>query len=439
MEKIILKTIREAFKIAYINKLIKEGSEELAKKLTQDQLRVAENMYNRWINGRLHLEFGKQDADVLNYIIEKGAEEYKQTKDTRLRDAIATVFRPISTGGGNAIYRTMMSGESMESRAFISNMKRRFGNRWKEEAEDAIANTFVKFIIDPKNFDRILDSYKGDTSKTGTGISSLFMQRFKTGAMGLSSGLAAQKRGGGDIDTGAKDTEDAYGGSIDTGPKTSSYDDPESGAFKKIGDDDSDSYEGPSDQSQAEFGKTGTPEEMFSSLADEFNYDSSKGNMLSSMGELFNGFADTVNDMAKDPKNRISEANRYLIVEYFKNKKTPTEIWQSRPELYPTVKNAGDMGTILTNGLKSGKFLLAAQKLGPEFGFPSNWLEKIMEQKKLKLVQQYLKDKGNDNGPDDSYTTPGPQGWSPLYEKKIEDNMDAIIKEVYKRLAQQNK
>jgi hypothetical protein len=43
MEKILIRTIREAFKIAYINKLINESSEGMARKLSPQELKKAED------------------------------------------------------------------------------------------------------------------------------------------------------------------------------------------------------------------------------------------------------------------------------------------------------------------------------------------------------------------------------------------------------------
>jgi hypothetical protein len=52
MEKTIIKTIREAFKKAYISKLLKEDSEDMANKMTPQQLLKAEELYPLWISGR---------------------------------------------------------------------------------------------------------------------------------------------------------------------------------------------------------------------------------------------------------------------------------------------------------------------------------------------------------------------------------------------------
>jgi len=52
----------------------------------------------------------------------------------------------------------------------------------------------------------------------------------------------------------------------------------------------------------------------------------------------------------------------------------------------------------------------------------------------VKVVRDAKKGLDGGKGPD-TEGPKGPEGWSPLYEKKIEENMDAIIKEVYKRLA----
>ncbi len=118
MEKVIIKTIREAFKKAYINKLLKESAGDMAAGMSPQELMTAEKMYNLWIGGRANpalglsgvksggkkIKFGNEEKQF-NYIVEKALEEYKQTHDDNLRSRIAQLFYP--TKGSKTYNMTM--------------------------------------------------------------------------------------------------------------------------------------------------------------------------------------------------------------------------------------------------------------------------------------------------------------------------------------------
>jgi len=420
MEKIILKTIREAFKIAYINKLIKESSEEMAKKLTQDQLRVAENMYNRWISGRLNLELGKQDDQVLNYIIEKGSEEYKQTKDSRLRDAIASAFYPNSDNGGNKMYKILIN-----YKPFLQNIKKRFGEKgWRNVSEDAIANAFVKVVMDPTNFEKIIDSYKGDIS--GSGIVPLFVNHLQNGLAGISAQLASPKRGG--------------------KAGLTSYDDPESFVSGKVSgeEDDKISSTGSDVAVDPMYSGIDTPEAMVSQIADlDLSDDHNVVDVIDLVSKTFDDAANYFMEAAK--RGEVPQKVAFLISKMFKEGKGPTQVFDENPEVF-----AGTLRKSITAyptsyfGMKEGvtnKYFDIVDKIGVENGLHKGWFKSLLEGVKqpfygaVKVVRDAKKGFDDKKGPD-TEGPKGPEGWSPLFEKKIEDNMDAIIKEVYKRLAQ---
>jgi len=431
MEKIILKTIREAFKIAYINKLIKEGSEDIAKKLTPDQLRVAENMYNRWVSGRQHLELGKQDEQVLNYIIQKGVEEYKQTKDSRLRDAIASVFYPNSENGGNKIYKILIN-----YKPFLQNIKKRFGEKgWRNVAEDVIGNAFVKVVMDPNNFEKIIDSYKGDVA--GSGIIPLFINHLQNGIAGISSQLASPKRGG--------------------QAGITSYDDPESFVSGKASGEE-DGYEGPERETEIDSlaslskGDLGDdkyigPGEIFSTLADESGLGDNTTDVIDLVSKTFDEAADYLMEAAK--RGEIPEKVAFLMSKMFKEGKGPTQVYDENPQAFAgTLRKSLTAYPVAYFGLKkvgeevvTSKYFDKVDEIGVENGLHKGWFKSLLEGVKqpfygaVKVVRDAKKGLDGNKGPD-TEGPKGPEGWSPLFEKKIEDNMDAIIKEVYKRLAQ---
>jgi hypothetical protein len=295
-------------------------------------------------------------------------------------------------------------------------LKKRFGEKgWRNVAEDAIANAFVKVVMDPTNFEKIVDSYKGDVS--GSGIVPLFVNHLQNGLAGISSQLASPKRGG--------------------KAGLTSYDDPESFVSGKVSgeEDDKISTAGSDLAVDPSYSGIDSPEIMVSQIADELNYDNSKGDLIYNLGDLFNEFADGVEEISKNPKIKTAPGVSYALVKYFRDKVPYEEIMASKPELYQG-KTPSQFSTDIVNNLKSGKFALLAQQLGPKHNLPTNWLDDLLKNKALKDIQKALGKKEEKVVADDEYTKPTQQSWSPLFEKKIEENMDAIIKEVYKRLAQ---
>lgn len=210
MEKIIIKTIREAIKLAYYKKMLSESSEDVAKVLAPDKLRDAEALYRLFVTNRVAPGFdggsakttqtligkgGKKmlrdrrfyyDNKMINYVIEKAVEEYKQTKDSRIRDAVAGIYDP---GRSQKIYNILLKTPGV-----ITAIKGAFGNDYSEQdVMDVFKTAWIEFILDPAGFDNIIDHYQEGGQ---TGIGALFLSRLKSGAQTLSKRVAAKKRGG---------------------------------------------------------------------------------------------------------------------------------------------------------------------------------------------------------------------------------------------------
>ena len=74
-----------------------------------------------------------------------------------------------------------------------------------------------------------------------------------------------------------------------------------------------------------------------------------------------------------------------------------------------------------------------AEKLGPEYGFPKNWLENVMSSKNLNTIADLFKpidtsmpdEDDEDNDKEDDL----------IFEKFIQNNMDKIMKEVQRRIS----
>jgi hypothetical protein len=74
-----------------------------------------------------------------------------------------------------------------------------------------------------------------------------------------------------------------------------------------------------------------------------------------------------------------------------------------------------------------------AEKLGPEYGFPKNWLENVMSSKNLNTIADLFKplDTSMPNGDEEETDKEDDL----IFEKFIQNNMDKIIKEVHRRLS----
>ena len=219
MEKTIIRTIREAFKKAYINKLIKESAENMAKDLSPEEFRNAENLYKLFVSGKIHPELisgkdasgkdvlgyfktnrvltspkGKKveqavntsyNRKMLNYAIEKAIEEYRSTKDTKIKDAIVSLYNPKIS---KLVLNTLKKQPGV-----ISNLKSAYGQAWESEFENAAGEAWLQAVGEPEAFNDIIDSY---TTDNPDGIGAVIMSRMKQAIQKVSSLGAAKKRGG---------------------------------------------------------------------------------------------------------------------------------------------------------------------------------------------------------------------------------------------------
>lgn len=405
MEKTITKTIREAFKKAYINKILKESSEELSKKLNPAELKKAEEIYPKWATGRKNIVLGDESNNIINYLVEKGVEEYKQTRDEKLRQAIVSVYQPIvfssnkETGPqGNAVFKAMMSSK------ISGHLRKRFGSIRLEDAQDAAGNAWAYSIGDPEVFNKIINRYTDGP----TGIGAMFMTSLIYSALEIATKSATKKRGG------------------ESAPLS----------FDALQNNDRDSMEFLGDKGE-DFGsdKVDTGSEF--DLAGDIEITDIKPEEFTTLPKLFSDFVDVVNEAQKDPKNRISEELAYAIEQMFKYNKSYSEIKNSKPEYFAN----RDISTMISNGLKSEKFNKIAERVAEDNGFKKDWLIKLLDtgikkgstgnEKLLSLISK-MKDKPEpkrDTDQEDGDTEEN-TGWSPL----LEDDIQKIMNEVYKRM-----
>lgn len=158
MEKNVIKTIREAFKIAYSNKLLKESSEELAGDMSPNELAQAEAKYPRWISGRLNnLKWGKGGSQAVeNYLIEKAVEEYKQTKDKKIHDAIANFYYPDKNG----LLYNQITKTGRYSNVIMGALR---AAKKLNLLEDLLFNAWTQSIGDVSKFDEYITEYTTDS------------------------------------------------------------------------------------------------------------------------------------------------------------------------------------------------------------------------------------------------------------------------------------
>jgi hypothetical protein len=185
MEKILLRTIREAFKVAFINKLINESSEGMARKLSAQELQKAEELYHSWISGsrRGRLHFGDLDEKTENYLIEKAVEEYKQSKSKQIHDAISTFYYPDPNYGSRKMYNIISKDGAVNSnRAKLAN---------PEDFEVFLGGAYAERMINPVKFDEIVDKYNIDSD---TGVGGLFKTYILNAVRGEASTQSTQKK-----------------------------------------------------------------------------------------------------------------------------------------------------------------------------------------------------------------------------------------------------
>ena len=402
MEKTITKTIREAFKKAYVNKILKESSEELSKKLSPAELKKAEEIYPRWAIGRKNILLGDESNNIINYLVEKGVEEYKQTRDDKLRQAIVAIYEPKvyssnrETGPqGNATFKAMMSSK------ISGHLRKRFGSTRLEDAQDMARNAWVYSIGNPEVFNKIINRYTDGP----TGIGAMFMTSLIYSALEIATKSATKKRGG-----------ESAPLSLDA---LLSNDRDSMEFLGNKGDDfGSDKFDTGSTFDVSDNEKIIVTPEQFTSIP-----------------KLFSDFADEVNEAEKDPKSRISEELAYAIEQLFKHNKNYSQIKNMNPKYFAN----RDISTMIANGLKSEKFIKIAEKSALENGFPNDWLTNILETgikkgstgnvKLLSLISK-MKDEPKPEIKSDEDGEENNTGWSPL----LEDDIQKIMNEVYKRM-----
>jgi hypothetical protein len=415
MEKTIIKTIREAFKKAYINKLLKESSDDMARKMTPALLKIAEENYPLFISGRKSYEYSKKNQLLVNYLVEKAVEEYKQTKDDRIRQAISAVYYPSGE-------HTLMYTNAVKDGAIQSNLRKRWGNAWKNSLLDNLIEAWEHALGNPEAFDSLVNSYKGDTSALGSGIGSLMYSKIMNWMRKISGHSASAKRGGGsEISTLDAPVEkgDAYINKI-MGSK-------EFQPAETLGAED--------------FGSDVAPENEFDVAVD--TGEDSKGAISMDKNELiglFASFAEAVNEASKDPKNRISEPLRYAIEHLFKYGETNEKIKKDRPDLFSNI----DLSATLSNGLKSEKFHSLAREVAKPYAGAENWLANLLNtgikkgetrgEKLLSTIPKVFAKKAEEPVSVSTPEEPEEDWKSRVYEETIEKNIDKIVQEVYKRL-----
>ena len=386
MEQNVVKTIREAFKIAYINKILKESSESMAGKLNPDEFAAAEAKYPSWISGRLPLRWGKADGlsdAAQNYLIEKAVEEYKQSKNKKIHDAISTFYEPklISvsknekTGEyesfGNKVYNRFKKDPRIISKFSKLGKKE---TEWMEDYQEVLKNAHTQALVDLNQFEQTIEKYKTDNPN---GIGSVIMNDLMLEILRLTEKYAAVSKGG-----------DAVA--------IQSIDEP-----------------GFDDEGGRKFDLPGGVE--INTAEDDYQ----------KMVDMITDFGSQAVDYFK---SKGKEKNATLAREFFVERMENDEIYRAHPEWYEG-KDVGQVSTDLLQGvLLPSEINALAERIGVKYGFPKNWLNNIKKSKNLSVISKLFKDKYGD------YKEPK-QSDDLIFEKFVQNNMDKIMKEVYRRMS----
>ena len=375
MEKNVIKTIREAFKIAYSNKLIKESSIKMAKELEKTDpngFNKAEAMYPRWISGRLNnFKWGKGGSQAIeNYLIEKAAEEYKQTKDKKIHDAIANFYYPDKNG----LLYNYITNTSRYSNVIMGALR---DAKKLNLLEDLLFNAWTQSIGDVSKFDEYITEY---TTDSPYGIGSLLKNKLELEATRLSKKADRIRRGGEAgyeyLDQPGYDSEGGRKMDLPGGIEISD--------------------------------EAGLKENMYDLFA-EF------GNMASDFFE-----------------SKGKESLATLAREFFVNGKSYAQILSDNPDLFAN-KIPGDLSTMmLVQVLAPSSIKSIAKAVAKEIGFPENWLENLITSKNISSIQDAFKEVEPETEAPVDVKKKGEDDL--VFEKFINSNMDAIIQEVYKRL-----
>jgi len=382
MEKNVIKTIREAFKVAYVNKIIKESSEDLANEMNPNDLAKAEAQYPRWISGRLNdFKWGKEKQAIENYLIEKAVEEYKQTGDKKIHDAIANFYYPSKNG----LLYNFIKNTSRYSNVIIGALR---DAKKLNLFEDLLFNAWTQSVGDVSKFNEYIKEY---TTDSPYGIGSLLKNKFELEATRLSKKADRIRRGGEAgyeyLDEPGYDSEGGRKMDLPGGIEISD--------------------------------EAGLKEKMYDLFA-EF------GNMTADY------FESLIKEEDPESKRKGKKALATLAREFFVDGKSYTEILSNNPEVFAG-KKPGDLSTMmLVQVLAPSSVKSISKAVAKEIGFPQEWLENLITSKNISSIQDAFKEVEPETEAPVDVKKKGEDDL--VFEKFINSNMDAIIQEVYKRL-----
>lgn len=325
----ISKTIREAFNVVYINKLLKEDSEYWANNMSPDELSKAEKEYYLFVAGKSNLMWGDLKANIQNYIIEKASEEYRQTKNKKIHNAIMTFYYPSE---GSKLFNYIRE-DSFFKKKVLPLLIKRFKDNWNIVLPDILNNAWTHSIADLNKFEKIVNTYVNAYREDG--ISSFFISGMEIELFNLATQSDAKKRGG-SVDIQTLD-------SLDFDSKSD---------IKNDSSMDSD-------------------QEVYQKL-DE---------MITEFGNKVAGYFKSIN------KGKLEK----LAKEFFVNRKTYAEIANDNRTEFEG-KSPGDLSIIMIRQVVEPKDIKnIASSIGGKYGFPSSWLENILKTKNISSISDILK------------------------------------------------
>ena len=395
MEQNVIKTIREAFNIAYFSKLLKESSEDLASKLNPDEFAEAEKKYPSWVSGRLPLRWGKADGlgyPAQNYIIEKAVEEYKQSGDKKIHDALSAFYYPAP---GSFLSKMMKKdGRLMQA------LRKRYGNSWEGAFDDVSLNAWTQSLGDVSKFEDSLQKYTKDGAY---GIGPLLKTQLENETLRLAMKSAGKKRGG----------------------------------DQRLDSLDSDGFD---QEGNRKFDISGGINANVEASALD------KENDIDSLADTFN----QVKTMISEDETLKNPLMKIVLVNYLNGKKA-FETVAENPEIVDRIvdRKADSYGGDRDRALKQvkneansypinyfkpnvGKYYVLLDKAGVENGLPQDWLDNIYKEGKFIEIAKFISSyKGGSSG---DWQEPN-QDDDLVFEKFIQNNMNKIMEEVYKRIS----
>ena len=152
--------------------------------------------------------------------------------------------------------------------------------------------------------------------------------------------------------------------------------------------------------------------------------------MYEKMAEMIQEFGNQTADYF-DSKGK--EALSTLAREFFVNRKSYSEILRDNSEMF-VGKKPGDLSTMMLLQVVGPQNIKSiSEKLGPEYGFPKNWLGNIMSSKNLNTIADLFKPVDTSKPVEDEEDNEKEDDL--IFEKFIQNNMDKIMEEVYRRLS----